>query len=294
MTSSSARRGPDDREGVSSEGVSSEGVASTSAGGEAGDAAGTDTDGEAVAGERWAAGQRHPLVGGALSRVRAHSGALGREAHELGASNDAGAISVARSVLARLERQGGGPLGPEDLRRTERARREARCVVLLVDASGSQAAEVALEIASQVAEELLLHAYQARAHVAAVAFGGDGATVVLRPTRSIEVARARLGAIERRGATPLAAGFDVTAELVVQLRHRGMEPLVVVVTDGRPTVGGRGLGPIEAALSAARELGRLGVDGVMVEVGRASRDGLELAARLAAEAGLGHVVAADA
>lgn len=267
----------------------------TSADGESGSATPTADGGT----DAWSEGpsaapRRHALVAGVLGRPRVHRDGSGREAHELGASRDTGAVSVARTVLARLERQGSGPVGPEDLRRTERARRDVRCVVLLVDASGSQAAELAIAIATGVAEELLLHAYQARAHVAAVAFGGDGASVVLRPTRSIEVARARLGAIERRGATPLAAGLEAARELVAQLRHRGMEPLLVAVTDGRPTVGVAGLGPIEAALRAARELARLDVDGLVVEVPRAARDGLDLAARLATEAGLGHVVAADA
>jgi len=229
-----------------------------------------------------------------LLRGRVKTTARGRDAGARGRGAN-GALSVSHTILAWLERGGTGPIASDDLRRLERVRREQRCVVLVVDASGSQAAETALALAQGVVEELLGHAYRSRAHVAVVALGGAGASVVLRPTRSLEVARQRLAAIERRGATPLAAGLAEAAALAVQLRHRGMEPLVVVVTDGRPTVGDdEGRGPIEATLAAANGLGQLGVDGLVVEVSGRRDEVASVAGRLAEAARFAHVVATPA
>lgn len=294
-----ARRDGDERPG--GEGASSSRAGSATGHGpagadpqEGGGAAGPEEDPVGGAAEATSPPEppQPPLLG-PIGRPRARAGGIGREAHELAGAPE-GSVSVVRSVLARLERAGVGPLGPEDLRRAERARREQRCVLFVVDASGSQASEAAIRIVGEVAGELLGHAYRARAHVAVIALGGAEASVVLRPTRSLEVARQRLAAIERRGATPLASGLAEAARLVAQLRHRGMEVLLVVVTDGRPTVGDdAGRGPIEATLAAAAELGRLGIEGIVVEVA-SGRDGLGVAGALAEAARLAHVVAEPA
>ncbi len=232
-------------------------------------------------------------VTSALPRPRSHRRGLGAESHEL-PHGERGSVSLTRSVLARIERAGAGPIAPEDVRRVDRARRDARCVILVVDASGSQSSARSVAIAAAVIEELLGHAYQARAHVAVVTVSGDGAQVVLRPTRSLEVARARMDAIDRRGPTPLAAGLREASRLAEQLRHRGLEPLLVLITDGRPTVGEEGLGPVEATLRAAAALRRLGIEGIVAEVPAAGGDELGVCQRLADASGLTHVVAEEA
>ena len=86
-----------------------------------------------------------------------------------------------------------GPLvAAGDVREAVREQRAGNLVILAVDASGSMGAETRMEAAKGAVLGLLLDAYQRRDRVALVTFRGDGADVALRPTGSIEVAKARL------------------------------------------------------------------------------------------------------
>ena len=84
---------------------------------------------------------------------------------------------------------------------------------------------------------LLADAYQRRDRVALVAFRGDGAEVLLRPTGSVEVARTRLADLPTGGRTPLAAGIDTALDVATSPADRGsgQRPLLVLVSDGRAT-----------------------------------------------------------
>jgi len=145
-----------------------------------------------------------------------------------------GKFSLVDTLVERLASGGDGPLTVEELRFVVPERRRQRCFVFVVDASASVAAETAVALVGDAVDQLLSAAYRDRAQVAVVTFGGGGARRWLRPTRSLEVARRRLGALVREGRTPLAAGLEEASRLARELRVRGVEPLVVLLTDGRP------------------------------------------------------------
>jgi magnesium chelatase subunit D len=181
----------------------------------------------------------------------------------------------------------GTPLavGAQDLREAVRQTRAGNLVVLAVDASGSMGAQRRMEAAKGAVLGLLVDAYQRRDRVALVTFRGDGAEVALRPTGSVEVARARLAEVPTGGRTPLAAGIDSALELALSHRRTGADrPLLVVVSDGRATAGPPGADPVQSALAAASAVRRQGVPAVVVD----AEDGhtrLGLAAELAAAMG---------
>jgi magnesium chelatase subunit D len=105
---------------------------------------------------------------------------------------------------------------------------------------------------------------------------------VLPPTGSIEVAAARLTALETGGRTPIAAGLWRAAELlrVERVRDPHRRALLVIVTDGRAT----GPDARAAAARAAEALARQGVASVVVD----AEDGhvkLQLAHELATHLG---------
>ena len=89
-----------------------------------------------------------------------------------------------------------------------REQRTGNLVVLSVDASGSMGADRPHGAAKGAVLGLLADAYQRRDRVALVTFGGAGAEVVLRPTASVEIARARLSDLPTGGSSPLADGLD--------------------------------------------------------------------------------------
>jgi magnesium chelatase subunit D len=136
---------------------------------------------------------------------------------------------------------------------------------------------------------LLLDAYQRRDKVSLVTFRDDAAQVVLQPTGSVEVARARLVELPTGGRTPLAAGIRVALEVATGAGRSGTyRPLLVLITDGRATVATDGADPVAAALAAAAEVRRKGVCGVVID----AEDGpirLGLAGELADAMGARHL-----
>jgi len=153
---------------------------------------------------------------------------------------------------------------PGDLRVSLRRGRESNLIVLLLDTSGSMAARRRSAAVSTAALSLLDDAYRRRDKVALLTFRGDGATVVVPPTSSVELAARRLRDLPVGGRTPLAAGLESVRQLVRRERWRdpARRPIVVVITDGRAT-GGRGA-VAEASRSAAA-LARTGATSIVVD-----------------------------
>jgi magnesium chelatase subunit D len=120
--------------------------------------------------------------------------------------------------------------------------------------------------------ELLEDATRRGDKVALVAFKGGvpEGTVALPPTASASLARRRLEEIPLSGQTPLADALR-RARLLLRgelLRHPNAVPLVVVVSDGLPTVAARrGGDPVEDVLAEGRALRRARIGCVVVQVG---------------------------
>lgn len=208
-----------------------------------------------------------------------------------------GSIAVAATARAVAERRRLEPDGPavrtEDLREARREQRAGNLLVLTVDASGSMGARRRMEAVKGAVLGLLVDAYQRRDRVALIAFRGDGAEVLLRPTGSVEVARARLADLPTGGRTPLAAGIDAALGLATSPANRGsgQRPLLVLVSDGRATAARDG-DPVAAARRAAATVRSRRVDAVVVDAEEGSGR-LGLAAELADEMGARYLGLAD-
>ena len=87
--------------------------------------------------------------------------------------------------------------------------------------------------------------------MALVAFRGQGAQLLLPPTRSLVRARRCLAALPGGGGTPVASGLDLAREVIEAAQHGGSTPLLVLLTDGRANVGRDGQGGREKALDDA-------------------------------------------
>lgn len=155
-------------------------------------------------------------------------------------------------------------LAPDDIRRSLRHGKEGNLVVFVVDTSGSMGATKRMREVKTAVVSLLLDAYQRRDKVAVVTFAGPGATLVLPPTGSVELAERRLSDVATGGRTPLAEALATTGALV--LRERGREPhrraLVVLLTDGRATYGGDA---VRRALSAAAHVAAQDISSVVID-----------------------------
>ncbi len=203
-----------------------------------------------------------------------------------------GAVAVGATARSAAARRAGDPLAPgeplvqaKDLRTPVREQRTGTLVVLVVDASGSMGARMAA--AKGAVLSLLLDAYQRRDQVALVVVGGGGADIVLRPTGSVEVARARLERLPAGGRTDLSAGLRLGSSLCADPAG-DRSPLLVVITAGRATAAPHDQDPVAAAEAEGTLIRRRGISAVVVDVedGKAP---LGLAVRLAEVMGARHL-----
>ncbi|MFM9978267.1 MAG: VWA domain-containing protein [Sphingomonadaceae bacterium] len=167
----------------------------------------------------------------------------------------------------------------DDLRIRRFQNRSETTTIFAVDASGSAAAARMAEAKGAV-ELLLTRAYSQRAQVALVAFRGEGAEVLLPPTRSLTRARRLLAELPGGGGTPLAAGLATARTLALAERARDRTPSLVVLTDGRGNVPGNSAQ--SDALAAGRAIAHDGLSATLIDISARPRDeGRALAAAMA-------------
>lgn len=146
------------------------------------------------------------------------------------------------TVLAAAGRSAGDGLpsiGADDLRGAERIGTESNLVVFVVDLSGSMTARARLDAVRTACVDLLRDSYTRRDRVAVVVAAGKDASVAVPPTRSVDVAVARLAQVRTGGRTPLAEGLHEGLEVIERAARTdpSRRPLLVVLTDGRATAG---------------------------------------------------------
>src|SRR4051794_27806898 len=107
---------------------------------------------------------------------------------------------------------------------------------LIVDTSGSMAAQRRLARVKGALEAALRRAYARRDLVAVVAFSGDGGRTLVKPGAPLEQAAAAARELPAGGRTPLAAGIEHAAALLEDLERghlAGRARIAVLLTDGR-------------------------------------------------------------
>src|SRR5205085_3445455 len=179
------------------------------------------------------------------------------------------AAAVRRTAEAEATAGAAPTIVAGDLREPVKHALTGNLLVLAVDASGSMGSDDRMAAVKGALLGLLVDAYQRRDRVALVTFGGKGAEVVLRPTGSVEVARARLEALATGGETPLAEGIRTATVLAHRSATPNLRPLLVVVTDGRATAapaGGVHTDPVVAALAEAAIVARHRLPAVVIDV----------------------------
>lgn len=171
-----------------------------------------------------------------------------------------------------------------------REHRSPFAVCFVVDNSYSVHAEQMVEKVKGLTFRLLDDATRRGDRVAIVAFKGGvpEATVALPLTPSATLALRRLRSVPISGRTPLADALAKAGRLLRQelFKHPNAYPLVVVVTDGLPTVPLRpGGDPLQDVLTEARGLRRARIACVVADAAPPATDGESCGSALAEAAG---------
>ncbi|MBK5933437.1 protoporphyrin IX magnesium-chelatase [Rhodovulum imhoffii] len=173
----------------------------------------------------------------------------------------------------------------DDIRLRRYEEKSDRLLIFVVDASGS-AAMTRLAEAKGAVELLLAEAYARRDHVALVAFRGEGAELLLPPTRSLVQTKRRLAALPGGGGTPLAAGLKLALEVSAQASGRGMTPTIALLTDGRANISLEGTPNRAEAAEDARKMGHAlrlnGLPAMVIDMGMRPERSLKALAEIMA------------
>lgn len=126
----------------------------------------------------------------------------------------------------------------QDLHKKIRVKRTSNLVMFVVDASWSMAVAERMAATKGAIMSLLTDAYQRRDRVGLVVFQKSTATLILKPTSSVELAQKALVNIPVGGKTPLSAGLTLAYNVVLheKRQHPEVLPLLIILTDGAGNV----------------------------------------------------------
>jgi len=168
------------------------------------------------------------------------------------------ALSPAATVTASLKRnarqQQPWQVVRDDLRYVSQVSRGKCDILLLVDASASMLGQ-RMKSAKVLASHLL---YVTKDRVGVIYFQENKVEVAVPFTRNRSLLKAGLRQISPEGLTPLALGLERAASYLRQ--HASVqESLLVVITDGIPTVSQKSSDPLADALEVAEQLQQQGI-----------------------------------
>lgn len=190
-------------------------------------------------------------------RAQGEGGTGPRQLKARDESGPAAELAVAETVNAAARRSADGArpgltIAVQDIREFVRRRNQKAEICLAIDASASMAGQ-RLRAAKFLARHLLLSTPD---RLAIVSFQEDEGKVVLPLTRDWSQAEESLRRIVSFGSTPLAGGLETCLEY---LRGAGArKPLIILITDGIPTIAEHSRDPLSDALAAAAAVKRSG------------------------------------
>jgi magnesium chelatase subunit D len=175
----------------------------------------------------------------------------------------------------------------DDLRLRKRSRKTGLALMMIVDSSASMRTNDRMSVTKGIIEALFQDLYLRRDKVGIITFRHTGAEILLPLTQNIRDAIQGIDELPVGGRTPLAAGLDLGARLLVQEKRKNPEtlPVMLLFSDGRPNVSCFGGDPLDETLFFAKEVKRQGIQAILVDTEfnpMATGYGYEIAQRMAA------------
>lgn len=152
-----------------------------------------------------------------------------------------------------------------DLHQQIRVGKSTNLILIVVDASGTMAAQRRMEAVKGAVLALLTDAYQRRDQVAVISFRGEAAALLLAPTRSVDRAERGLRELPTGGRTPLPHALQLALQTLEQA-DASVPPLLVLLSDGKANVAlNDGDDPWRETLALAELLAGRGVPALVLD-----------------------------
>lgn len=154
-----------------------------------------------------------------------------------------------------------------DIQVKVREKRTGNGILFVVDASGSMGANRRMKSVKGAIMSLLNDAYQKRDEVGLIAFRKQSAEVLLGMTRSIDLAQKKLVELPTGGRTPLESGLDLAYEVIsaARVRNRELQPVIVLVSDGKATYSKHHSNAFQGALKSANRIRNAHIKAVVID-----------------------------
>ena len=173
--------------------------------------------------------------------------------------------AVLRSAAEGVEEGAVLQLQTSDLHGKVKAGKNANLILFVVDASGSMAAQRRMEAVKGAVLALLTDVYQRRDQVAVIGFRGDKASLLLAPTRSVDLAEQGLRELPTGGRTPLPHALQLALQTLEQSNGTA-PPLLVLLSDGKGNVAlENGGDPWRETLALAEQLAARGTPALVLD-----------------------------
>jgi len=173
--------------------------------------------------------------------------------------------AVLRSAAEGVQEGAAVRLQASDLHGKVKAGKSANLILFVVDASGSMAAQRRMEAVKGAVLALLTDVYQRRDQVAVIGFRGDKASVLLAPTRSVDLAEQGLRELPTGGRTPLPHALQLALQTLEQSNGTA-PPLLVLLSDGKGNVAlENGGDPWRETLALAEQLAARGTPALVLD-----------------------------
>lgn len=169
-------------------------------------------------------------------------------------SRDVALDATLRTAVLHQQRRNRGDtlikVESSDLHTKIRERKVGNLLLFVVDCSASMGTQRRILATQGAILALLVDAYQRRDRVGLVTFREQSAAVILRPTTSIELAKAAFQSLDIGGTTPVSKGLLTAYQLIQQelRRDRALVPVLILISDGNANVS---MGDMDAGKEAA-------------------------------------------
>ncbi|MDI6644041.1 MAG: magnesium chelatase subunit D family protein [Methanobacteriaceae archaeon] len=123
---------------------------------------------------------------------------------------------------------------PEHVMEKVRVSRGEALYIILLDSSSSMRMEKKIRFAKSLSWLLLKESYEKKNKVALLAFRGDEAEVLAKPTSNVDLIEKSLQSLPTGGKTPLTPAIFQALEMAQE--EKKVKPTIIVISDGRGNV----------------------------------------------------------